>query len=190
MEIWPFADCINHPEVAGAFQGLVHHLCSGRKGGPWCPWAVQALQENRFWCGDGRKLGTGRFEVMVDALADTFAIHFAAPITENRPVHAEVDCLTILLSDEIEYDDAENILQRKRADLLAQGMMIALLHPRSTHRALSAGPSGVPYRTRDPFLTIRRAVPEDVLFVGVNAGLRKLLDAWIRKSKLHMEHNE
>lgn len=187
MEIWRFGDCIDDPKLARAFESLVQHLCYGREGHPWCPWAVRALEENRFWCGDARSLGPERFEIIVDAIANTFETCFPIPISGNRAVGAELNSLTILLRDDTEYDDAEVVVQGKRADLLARGMMVGLLHPRSMHRALSLGPPGVPYRTPDPFLTIRWAVPDDILFVGVNPKLRMLLDNWIRRCESHME---
>ena len=172
-----------------AFDTLVEHLRNGRGGAPWCVWAVHALDQGGFWIGDARELGHRGFASIVSLAAEAFVKHCPPPDTDCVRAVVHRNSLTVLLADDVPWEDAEDTLQRERPNLLRRGLMVGLLHPRSTHAALTPGPDGTPYRMESPFLTIRWAVPEDELFVGINPELTHLLRRWISRTNINRETN-
>jgi hypothetical protein len=170
-------------DATRAFLNLMNHLSRGRDGNPWCVWSVRAMERNSFWVADARMLRGIDFRGVIMLAADAFVKHCQVPYQLSCPQEAPINALTILLPDEIDYNEAEEILQRERRALLTRGLMAGLLHPLSTHRPLTPGPFGMPYRTDSPFLTIRWAVAADELFVGINPELLALLRTWTTSQK-------
>lgn len=187
MNIWLYRDSSTDSEVFKAFATLIEHLSRGREGRAWCSWAVQAWEQNRFWIGDARSLKGTKIEAIVDLMADTFVSHFPSPFEKGFENEDTLNTLTVLLDDDTPYEPTESVIQAKRRELLERGLMIGFLHPDSSHRSLSLGPSGTPYRVPRPFLTLRWAVPGDVRFVEINPTLRALLDDWIAKCESRLD---
>jgi hypothetical protein len=186
LDVGPLGSFQLDTDATDAFLALENHLRRGRDGAPWCVWAVHALDRNAFWVGDARKLGDTGLGTIVALAAEAFVKRCPAPDRHRLPEDALLNTLTVLLRDDIPCDDAEKILQEERPALLRRGLMAGLLHPRSTHRPLTPGPSGMPYRTDSPFLTVRWAVTADELFVGINQELRALLQTWtMRRQEDH-----
>lgn len=185
MRIGHLGQLTLEPDATTAFAELVRHLYHGRAGKPWCTWAVAALDGGTFFVADARgHAGLDRFEDVVRATADAFE---AACLQQSHPplfVRASpgrtYPALTVLLRKQVLLEPAEQSLHALRPELLRRGLMMGLLHPRSSLRPLTPGAKGFPYRVSHPFLTVRWAVPGDEVFVGINPTLAGLLAAWFR----------
>ncbi len=165
--------------VAVAYAQLVQHLLAGNQGRPWCRWVEGCIRARRFFVTPAVVVPSEHgFVELIEAVQTVFKdLESTSQASRAAPV-----ALTVLLSSLPPLGSIEPLLMDRRPALIADGLMMALLHPESRMRSLTSEGHGHPYQASHSFLTIRRAVQEDEVFVRINPVLSKTLQTWLASS--------
>lgn len=156
---------------------LTSHISCGDGRAPWCSWYQRSLDEDLLYFSriDTNLRSTEAFRSAVEATASLFERTSNTLGTRGKPSLLALNTLIVL---DLEQSLVEETLQEQREHLLEAGQMIGLLTPASELQSLQ-GRVGYPYRCRRAFLTTRRPVASDLVFVAPNPRLRAILEAYL-----------
>ena len=167
---WIVQDDIR-PEI----ERLRGHLSGTQKRGPICRWGLAILDSRQSVFGS----------VSIDANCDwseiidgTFGKYLAATKRIQQPVS-----VSVLLPGHWGIHEGEKEASARRAEILRSGAMIGVLGPDCHLTSVKhADKRCRPFRSPDNWLNIRTAIPDDIAFVDINPGLRKILQYVTRNS--------
>lgn len=178
MNLWRVGiDTPSSVSAANSFSRLIKHLRNSPEK-PWCAWVDPSIRAGLFWAADGRGMSLEDcLETASTLFVEREKYENFSGATQNSLQLASLSIL-VNLQDEI----TEKGIQKRRKDLLDVGLMIGFLHPKSSLWTLQPDRAGYPYRSSDAFLTLRRPVIQDKIFVSKNKTLCEKLDKWLTQN--------
>ena len=154
------------PEVERRFRWLIYHLSATESPGgkQLCPWAVAAIQEQRFYIGDARNNAADL--AVIGSIVQTMCERYRTYDT-FRPPNKHPATLTVLIPDAVAGHVIVSVLEEYRRKLTPLGLMLGALDPVNNLRSLT-GRKGCPYVAPWNFLTVRWMVRGDSIFLNLN----------------------